>query len=243
VIVVLGASSAGASEAVVVTFNGGGSGAQVTKSGLVVLATPTVTSAAPTAGYVSSTITLTGANFVTAAQDAAASCSATVGGTAAACALVDGTTLKVTIEAGTQAGYGHVVAVTIATAGAMSPHNVGTSAADFVAVLATPTASTFTPTAGYVSSRITVTGSNFITPEQGGDCLNGTTVGGTAVTSCTISSATSLVIVVGASSAGANVTVVVTFNGGGSGAQATKTGLVVLAAPTVTSAVPTAGYI
>ena len=212
---VWGASSAGASD-VKVAFNGGGAGAQALKTGFVVLATPSVTSTTPLAGYVSSTITVTGANFVTSQQDGAVTCSAVVGGAAAGCVLIDATTAKITIGEGTSVGAS-AVQVTIETAGASSPHNVGTSSGSLLTVLSAPSASTFSPLTGYQSSSITVTGANFITAAQGGVCS--AVVGGASAASCSISSATSLIVVLGASIAGAS-DVNVTFNGGGAGGPA-----------------------
>ena len=191
VVVVLGASSPAASSDVNVTFNGGGAGAQAIKAGFSVLSPPSITSATPLAGYVSSTITVTGTNFVTETQDAAASCRAVVGGTSAQCTLVDATTAKLTIEAGASVGPS-TVEVTIVSAGAVSPHNVGTSASSVLTVLNSPTASTFTPLAGYQSSRITVGGANFITPAQGGTCS--AFVCGTFALGCYVNSSSVLVI-------------------------------------------------
>ena len=199
-----------------------------------IAALPVCTAILPTSSYISSTITVTGSLF-------SHPCTAKVGATpssgiaATSCSYVSATALLVVIATGTPLGASSVE-VTFKSSG-FAASIPGTT----LTVVAAPTASALTPLAGYQSSSITVTGTNFITSAQGGACA--ATVGDTAAASCTISSATSVVIVLGASSAGASVDVVVAFNGGGSGAQATKTGLVVLAAPTVTSAVPTAGYI
>jgi hypothetical protein len=84
------------------------------------------------------------------------------------------------------------VQVTIVTAGAASPHNVAASAAGFLTVLSSPTASTFTPLAGYQSSTITVGGANFVTPAQGGSCQAFSGV--RLVVSCFISSKSFLTI-------------------------------------------------
>jgi hypothetical protein len=147
---------------------------------LTVLATPTVASATPTAGYVGSTITVTGTSFITKAQDASASCNATVGGTAGSCSLVGGTstTLMVTIGTGTTAGAKQV-SVNISTAATTVS---ATSASDFLTVLGAPSLTGATPTAGYAGSTITVTGTSFITTAQDAAASCSTTVSGIAAT-------------------------------------------------------------
>jgi hypothetical protein len=61
------------------------------------------------------------------------------------------------------------------------------------------------PTFAFASSTITVTGTNFLTLDLGGYCLSNTTVGGTAVTSCNLSSTTSPVLFLGAAAAGRKI--------------------------------------
>ena len=151
---------------------------------------------------------------------------------ATSCAYASATTVVVVIGTGTTPGAG-TVEVTFTNSG-VAATVVGLT----LTVVDSPISYMFRPIAGYASSTITVTGTNFIIPSQGGDCLNGTTVGGMAVASCTISSVTIVLVVLGASSAGSSVSVVLTFNGGGPGAQATKTGLVVLATPTMFTFTP-----
>jgi hypothetical protein len=209
---------------------------------LTVLGKPVFFSVFPLAGYASSTITVTGAHFITTSQDPSpAMCIAAVGNTnATGCVLVNATSVRIVIGSGTSSG-GQTLSVTFRTGNAVGPHNVGNSAANFVTILAAPVFSKFTPTAGYQSSSVTVEGLNFITPAQGGDCA--AIVNGVASSKCSIMSSTIVVIGLGASPAASNVSILVTFNGGGTGAQIMRNGFVMLDSPVIVSSIPTAGYI
>jgi hypothetical protein len=129
----------------------------------------------------------------------------------------------------------------ILSGGAFSPYNVANSSANFVTILSSPVLLTLTPTGGYQSTSITVAGSNCITPAQGG--LYTAVINGVATSSCSIMSSSTWLIVMGASPAGSNVSVGVTFNAGGNMAQASMWGFVMVGSPAVVSVAPAAGYI
>jgi hypothetical protein len=104
---------------------------------------PTITSFMPTSGAVGVEVTMTGANFTSAA-------SVTFNGTSASFVLDSETQLRATVPAGATSGK---IEVTNA-AGA------GLSATDFVVILP-PTITSFTPTSGPVGTEVTVAGTNF----------------------------------------------------------------------------------
>ncbi len=208
---------------------------------LTVLRSPTLISTFPLAGYVSSTITVIGRDFVTTSQDSSpATCSANVGGVAASCVLVNASSVKIVIGLGTSS-IASTVNLAILTGNAISPYNVANSSANFMIVLNSPILSQFTPNGGYQSSSITVEGSNFITPAQGGQCS--ATVNGAETVSCSIVSSSKLVVVLGPTPNGTNVAIGVTFNAGGSGAHASRGGFVMLGSPVLVGSIPNVGYI
>jgi hypothetical protein len=189
-LVVLGSSAAGANVSVTVVFNAGGEGASASRYGLIVLGSPALESAAPAAVYISSTFTVIGQNFIHPAQDENVHCTSTIGGAEALCALWDATRIKLTLRPGSIYG-GTAVSVTFLPSGV----NV-TSVPDFIMVLGAPTVTSITPTAGYISSSITVTGSNFITTAQDPAATCNITFGGSTA-NCTLLDSTRLRFTIG----------------------------------------------
>jgi hypothetical protein len=107
--VVIGAGTPVGASSVELTFTNGAKAATVANTPLTVSADPTAASIAPTAAYAGSTITVTGANFISGFD-----CSAKVGATpasgtaAASCTYVSATTVRVVIGAGTPVGASSV---------------------------------------------------------------------------------------------------------------------------------------
>ncbi len=185
---------------------------------------PTVTSVAPTSGPVAggTPITITGTNF-------AAGAAVTLGGAAATGVTVVTST---TITATTPAHAAGAVTVTVTNADTQS----GSRPNGFTYIGPAPTVASVAPPSGSTAggTAITVTGTNFVAGAT-------VTIGGTAATSVTVLTSTTITATTPAHASGA-VTVVVTNPDAQSGSL--PSGFTYVApAPTVTSVAPTSGPI
>jgi hypothetical protein len=201
-----------------VTFNGGGAGAEATASGFVVLAAPSVTSTMPTAGYVSSTVTVFGVNFMSHLQDPLSKCQCLLGSVVSECQMVDPVSVLVVVQDG--ALFGNTsVQVTFFSSSSFSSFSVGVSLYSIFIVLKSPIALVYAPTSDFQCQTLTVTGNNFITPSQGGSCS--ASIGNSTGMACIVHSKTALTLVSSTFISFSGL-VLVTFNGGGLGAQFSK---------------------
>ncbi|WP_245235547.1 IPT/TIG domain-containing protein [Mesorhizobium erdmanii] len=197
----------------------GGTSATSAADQFTYIPSPTVTSISPTAGPTAggTTVTITGTNFtgVTAV---------TFGASAASFTFNSATSITATAPSGTG-----TVDVRVTTTGGTS----ATSAADQYTYVAGPTVTSISPTSGPQTGGTTViiTGSGF----SGATVV---TFGGTAATSFTVNSATSISAVAPAGSG--TVDIQVTTVGGTSTTSAADQ-FTYAAAPTVAAVAPTAG--
>ena len=196
---------AGASGVVSVT-TASGTG---TLAGFTYLPPPTITSFSPTSAGTGQTVTITGTNFTGATA-------VSFGGTAATSfTVVSATSITAII------GAGATGSVSVTTSNGIA------SRAGFTFISATPapTITSFTPTLGKTGQVVTITGTNF----TGASAVS---FGGTAATTFTVVSATSINATVGAGASGA--VSVTTASGTG-----TLAGFTYLPPPTITSFSPT----
>jgi hypothetical protein len=211
------AGSAGTANVVVTTASGVSNAVQFTYA-----AVPTVTVIAPSAGPLAggTSVVITGTGFTGATA-------VNFGGTAATSFTVNSDTQ---ITAVAPAGSSGTVDVTITTVGGTS----ATGAADQYTYTAAPTVTGLSPTSGPTSGGTTVviTGTGF----TGATAVN---FGGTAATSFTVDSDTQITATAPAGSAGAVDVTVVTV--GGTSATSASDKFTYIAAPTITSIVPTSG--
>ena len=185
------AGSAGA-VTVTVTNSNGLSGSLATA--FTYIASPTVSSVAPSSGSTAggTAVTITGTNF-------AAGATVTFGATAATNVVMVSST---SITATTPAGSAGAVTVTVTNSNGLS----GSLASAFI-YIAPPTVSSVAPSSGSTAggTAVTITGTNFATGAT-------VTFGGTAATNVVVASSTSITATTPARAAGA-VTVTVTVNG------------------------------
>ena len=183
------------------------------------IGTPTVSNVSPNNGPATggTAVTITGTNF-------AGGAAVTFGGTTATSVTVVSST---TITATTPAGTAGAATVTVTNPGGQS----GSLAGGFI--YGSPTVSSVSPNNGSTAggTSVTITGTNF---------ASGATVtfGGTAATSVTVVSSTTITATTPAGTAGA-VTVTVTNPGGQSGSL--SSGFTYVVAPTVSSVSPNNG--
>ena len=171
---------------------------------------PTITSFTPTSGGAGTTVTITGTNFT-------GTTTVTFGGTErVSFTVVSATSIIATV------GTGASGAISVTT-----PGGTATSTGTFILIPA-PAITSFTPTSGVSGTVVTITGTNF----TGASAV---ALGGTAVTSFTVVSATSITATVGS---GATGTITVTTPGGTAISTGTFT---FIPAPTITSFAPTSG--
>ncbi|MFN9681424.1 MAG: beta strand repeat-containing protein, partial [Bacteroidota bacterium] len=198
---------AGASGTVSVT-TASGTG---TLAGFTYLPPPTITSFSPTSAGTGQTVTITGTNFTGATA-------VSLGGTAATSfTVVSATSITAVV------GTGATGSVSVTTS-----NGIGSRAGfTFISATPAPAISSFTPTSGNTGQVVTITGTNF----TGATAVS---FGGTAATTFTVLSATSINATVGAGTSG---TVLVT-TASGSGILA---GFTYLPPPTITSFSPTSG--
>jgi hypothetical protein len=188
----------------VVTANGA-----ITKSGFTYLPPPTITSFSPTSAGTGQTVTITGTNFT-------GSTAVNFGGTAATSfTVVSATSITALVGAGTTG------AVSVTTSNGI----VSRGGFTFIIATPAPTITSFTPTSGKTGQVVTITGTNF----TGATSVS---FGGTAATTFTIVSATSINATVAAGASG--VVSVTTASGTG-----TLAGFTYLPPPTITSFSPT----
>ncbi len=180
-----------------------------TLAGFTYLPPPTITSFSPTSAGTGQTVTITGTNFTGATA-------VSFGGTAATSfTVVSATSITAII------GAGATGSVSVTTSNGIA------SRAGFTFISATPapTITSFTPTLGKTGQVVTITGTNF----TGASAVS---FGGTAATTFTVVSATSINATVGAGASGA--VSVTTASGTG-----TLAGFTYLPPPTITSFSPT----
>ena len=198
---------AGASGVVSVT-TASGTG---TLAGFTYLPPPTIASFSPTSAGTGQTVTITGTNFTGATA-------VSFGGTAATSFTVVSATSITAIV-----GAGATGSVSVTTANGIA------SRAGFTFITATPAPAitSFTPTSGKMGQVVIITGTNF----TGATAVS---FGGTAATTFTVVSATSINATVGAGASG--VVSVTTASGTG-----TLAGFTYLPPPAITSFSPTIG--
>jgi len=180
-----------------------------TLAGFTYLPPPTIASFSPISAGTGQTVTITGTNFTGATA-------VSLGGTAATSfTVVSATSITAVV------GAGATGSVSVTTANGIA------SRAGFTFITATPapTISSFTPTSGKTGQVVTITGTNF----TGATAVS---FGGTAATTFTVVSATSINATVGAGASG--VVSVTTASGTG-----TLAGFTYLPPPTITSFSPT----
>lgn len=178
------------SGAVAVTTQGG---TATSTNPFTVIAAPTIASLAPASGPVGTTVTVTGSNLTGATA-------LTLNGVAiTGFTVVNATTLTFVVPTGATSG---AVAVT-------TPGGTATSTTAFTVTVPvpTPTIASFTPTTGGVGATVTVTGTN----------LTGATavrIGTLAVTNFTVVSATSLTLVLPATTGAISGPITIVTPGG-----------------------------
>ena len=188
----------------VVTANGA-----ITKSGFTYLAPPTLSSFIPTSGKTGQVVTITGTDFTGATA-------VSFGGTAATSfTVVSATSITAVV------GAGATGSVSVTTSNGIASRAGFT----FISATTAPAISSFTPTSGKTGQVVNLTGTNF----TGATAVS---FGGTAATTFTVVSATSINATVGA---GASGTVTVTTASG----TGTLAGFTYLPPPTITSFSPT----
>jgi YD repeat-containing protein len=192
----------------------------VTTSGVsfTVLATPTLTSLSPTSGAVGASVTLTGTNFGSTQGTGTVKFNGTA---ATSITSWSSTSIVAVVPAG--ATTGNVV---------VTASGVTTSGVSFT-VLPTPTLSSLSPTSAAVGASVTLTGTNFGSTQGTGTVK----FNGTAATSFTSWSSTSIVAVVPTGATTGNVVVTA------SGVTTSGVSFTVLATPTLTSLSPTSGAV
>jgi len=156
-------------------------------------AAPAITGFTPTNGTVGSTITVTGTNLNGLS-------SATVNGTAVTTfsSNAGGTQLTLTVPAGASTGP-------LAATNALGTGSTSALGTPNFTVLAAPTISGFTPTSGYASTSVSISGSNLLG-------VTGVRFGGMAAAAFTLNSNSSITAVV--STTGASGTVTLLYGGG-----------------------------
>jgi hypothetical protein len=147
------------------------------------LGAPTV---APAAGYIGSSITLTGSNFIF-----PGSCTANIDAVVAACNVVSASQIVVVVGASTPTGGAVITAVMSSSAGTAVMMRVEklslTSAANALTVTANPTFSSVAPATTSYGFTLTVAGANFITSSQTCNAKIGSApASGTPAAQCTI---------------------------------------------------------
>jgi hypothetical protein len=196
---------AGASGSVSVTTAAG----TVTRAGFTYLPPPTITSFSPTSAGKGQTVTITGTNFTGATV-------VNFGGTIATTfTVVSPTSISALV------GTGATGSVSVTTATGIASRAGFT----FIAATPAPTITSFTPTSGKTGQVVNIIGTNF----TGATAVS---FGGTAATTFTVVSATSINATVGA---GASGSVSVTTAAG----TVTRAGFTYLPPPTITSFSPT----
>src|SRR6266550_2002798 len=175
---------------------------------------PTITSLSQNAGAVGASITITGTNFGTAQGSSTVTFN---GNTAAAASAWSTTSITVTVPVG--ATTGNVVVNVLGTASNGSPFTVA------------PTITSLSQTSGAVGASITITGTNFGTP-QGSSTV---TFNGTAAAAASAWSTTSITVLVPVGATTGNVVVTV-------GAQASNgSPFTIVLPPTITILSQTSG--
>ncbi len=199
---------------VVVTASG------VATSGIsfTVLATPTLTSLSPSSAAVGASVTLTGTNFGSTQGTGVVKFNGT-----AASSITSWSSTSIVAVVPTGATTGNVV---------VTASGVSTGGVSFT-VLPTPTLTSLSPTSGAVGSSVTLTGTNFGSTQGTG----GVKFNGTAVTSVTSWSSTSIVVLVPTGASTGNVVVTA------SGVATSGVSFTVLPTPTITSLSPSSGAI
>jgi hypothetical protein len=240
VLVVVGtATSAGAAGVRVAMSNPVSAFVSTTGSALNVIESPTVSGVVPAAAYSLSTITLTGASFLMTSQGQA--CSASVSSTpASSCTVLSSSQAQVVVGSGTSAGAANVRVV---FNGGGSGATAETSSA-LLTVVGAATYGSLLPVSGYSGSTITVIGSNFITSQTCTAKVGSPPSSGTAASTCSIPSATEVVVVIGAGTAIGSAGVEVTFSNPSSAKiQSPGTALTIFGYPTLSNTVmPSSAY-
>ena len=242
VVVVIGASTpAGASSLSLKMTNPGSVVVASAPAVLMVANAPVVTSANPTVGYAGSTITIFGGTFIFGQP-----CSAFIGTnpssavSASSCAVIDSQSALVVVGQTTVPGPNNVYIKM------GNPSNLQAASSSPVFVVSTyPAISSISPSAAYVGSVVTITGSNFIGVSHNCTVYVGLGSGSaTAATLCQVLTPTSITFVIAsATQKGSSLNVFLRMaNPSLAQAQSNSASLTVMDAPTITGVSPTAIY-
>ena len=179
-------------------------------------AAPSITSLSPTSGAVTASVTITGANF----GSTRGSSTVKFNGTAATPTSWSATSIVVPVPTGATTGN---VVVTVS--------GVASNGKSFTVVPA-PSITSLSPTSGAVTASVTITGTNFGSPQGSGTVkFNGTTATPTSWT------ATSIAVHVPTGATTGNVVV------NASGVASNGKSFTVVPAPSITSLSPTSGAV
>ncbi len=203
--------ASGTSGSVLVTTSGG----TASLNGFSYIPAPTVSSFSPTTAATGATITITGTNFTGTGVGVN---SLKFGGTSASSFnVINSTTITAVVASGTSGS------LSVTSSG-------GTASLAGFTYIPTPTVTSFSPITAATGTQITITGANFSGSNLG---TSSVTIGGVAVSTLTINSATQITATVPVNAASGNV--MVTNNGG----AATLGGFTYISSPTITSFSPT----
>jgi hypothetical protein len=223
------ASSAfpGASSSVMVTFLNGG--IIIIASSFKILSNIGILSIFPSQAYISSTVTILGSNFISDSQ----SCSAKIGTSPCSgfslsyCHILSDSEVVINIDNSNVSLGAADVCVSVSN----PPSIFASSFGNLISIVYSPTISSAKPVQGYVSSTITVLGSNFLVTNY--TCVM--LVGAVQASICRIASASSVIFAVPAGSPIGSKVLSLNFNMGGSGATAVAPGAIfnVASSPTI----------
>jgi hypothetical protein len=220
------------------TFTNGAKVATVAGTTLAVVNNIQIVSIFPSQAYVSSTVTLIGSNFVAVSQ----SCVAKIGTSPCSgiqlsyCSIASNYQIVVNIDNPNVAVGSTDICVTFSNPPSLSASSLG----DLLSISASPSITSAKPVQGYISSTITISGTNFIVNNY--TCV--VAVDAVQTNICRIESSQSVVFVVpDASSVGSKI-LQLNFNNGGAGATAVAPGAIfnVASSPTLSSFSPNPSY-
>ena len=194
------------------------SGVNSSSASFTVVAAPSVTSLSPTSGAVGASVTIMGANFGSTQGTGSVSFNGT-----AATSIGSWTAGSVVATVPTGATAGNVV---------VNASGVNSNGVSFT-VVAAPNITSLSPTSGAVGASVTITGTNFGSPQGTGTL----TFNGTTATSIGSWSATSIVATVPTGATTGNVVV------NASGVNSNGVSFTVVAVPNITSVSPTSGAV
>jgi hypothetical protein len=232
------AAYAGLASSVRLTFTNGAKVAEVAGSTLNIVAAPTIVSIFPSQAYISSAVTLLGSNFISGSQ----SCSAKFGispcfGTSLAYCHISSDSQVIVIISDFNFAIDSVdVCVSFSNPASLFTSSVG----NLLSISRSPSITSTKPVQGYISSTITVFGSNFLMNNY--SCVM--VVGAIQSSFCRIASTSSVTFTVPTGSLVGSKVLYLNFNMGGSGATAVAPGAIfnVASSPTIILISPSPSY-